>query len=44
MVDDVVTTGATVNSLCHTLLTAGAQRIDIWCVCRTPLTLEKTNR
>lgn len=41
IVDDVVTTGATVNSLCHTLLAAGVQRIDIWCICRTSLTIQK---
>ena len=41
IIDDVVTTGATVNSLCHTLLKAGAQRIDIWCCCRTSLTAQK---
>jgi len=41
IVDDVVTTGATANSLCNTLLRVGVQRIDIWCVCRTPLTIQK---
>ena len=41
IVDDVVTTGATVNSLCKTLLAAGAQRIDVWCICRTSLTILK---
>lgn len=42
IIDDVVTTGATVNSLCHTLLEAGAQRIDIWCISRTSLTTQKS--
>jgi ComF family protein len=42
IIDDVVTTGATVNSLCHTLLEAGAQRIDIWCISRTSLTIQKS--
>ena len=42
IIDDVVTTGATVNSLCHTLLEAGVQRIDIWCISRTSLTIQKS--
>lgn len=37
IIDDVVTTGSTVNSLAKALLHAGAQRIDIWCICRTSL-------
>lgn len=37
IIDDVVTTGATVDSLCKTLLQAGVQRVDIWCICRTAL-------
>ncbi|MCW8994803.1 MAG: double zinc ribbon domain-containing protein [Psychromonas sp.] len=37
IIDDVVTTGATVNSLCQVLLQAGVKRIDVWCVCRTAL-------
>ncbi|WP_435236412.1 ComF family protein [Psychromonas sp. PT13] len=37
IIDDVVTTGATVNSLSKTLLQAGAKQIDIWCICRTSL-------
>ena len=41
IIDDVVTTGATVNSLSQTLLAAGVQRIDIWCICRTSLTIQK---
>ncbi len=41
IVDDVVTTGATVNSLSQTLLAAGVHRIDIWCICRTSLTIQK---
>lgn len=35
IIDDVVTTGATVNSLSQLLVQAGVKRIDIWCVCRT---------
>ncbi|WP_281167235.1 ComF family protein [Psychromonas ossibalaenae] len=41
IIDDVVTTGATVNSLCQILLQAGVRRIDIWCVCRTALPVHK---
>lgn len=41
IIDDVVTTGATVNSLGLALLKAGAQRIDIWCISRTSLTTQK---
>jgi len=37
IIDDVVTTGATVNSLAKALLQAGAKQIDIWCLCRTSL-------
>ena len=36
ILDDVVTTGATVNALSKTLLQAGASRCDIWCFARTP--------
>lgn len=36
IVDDVVTTGSTVRHLCHLLLDVGVQRIDIYCICRTP--------
>ena len=37
IIDDVVTTGATVNSICQTLLQAGVKRVDVWCLCRTAL-------
>lgn len=37
LIDDVVTTGATINSLCQCLLEAGVKRIDVWCICRTEL-------
>lgn len=37
IIDDVVTTGATVNSLCQILLQAGVKRVDVWCICRTAL-------
>lgn len=36
LVDDVVTTGSTVSVLCRLLREAGCQRIDIWCLARTP--------
>ena len=38
LIDDVVTTGATINSLCQCLLNdAKVKRIDVWCICRTEL-------
>ena len=36
IVDDVVTTGATVNELARCLKGAGAVRVDVWAVARTP--------
>lgn len=36
IVDDVVTTGATADTLARTLKRAGAARVDIWAVARTP--------
>ena len=36
VVDDVVTTGATAAELARTLLRAGASRVDVWAVARTP--------
>ncbi|WP_317931125.1 ComF family protein [Halioxenophilus sp. WMMB6] len=36
LVDDVVTTGATANSLAQTLLKAGASRVDLLALARTP--------
>ncbi|MBE2896905.1 amidophosphoribosyltransferase [Pasteurellaceae bacterium HPA106] len=35
LVDDVVTTGATVNELCRVLKRAGAREVSIWCLCRS---------
>ena len=36
IVDDVMTTGATAEELSRTLLSAGAARVSVWCVARTP--------
>ena len=36
IIDDVVTTGATVNALARCLKRAGAHRVDVWAVARTP--------
>ena len=36
IVDDVVTTGATVHALARCLKTAGARRVDVWAIARTP--------
>lgn len=35
IVDDVVTTGTTVQQLCKLLLHIGVKKIDIYCICRT---------
>lgn len=34
VMDDVVTTGNTVNALCRVLKNAGVEQIDVWCICR----------
>ncbi|MEH6589173.1 MAG: ComF family protein [Halioglobus sp.] len=36
LVDDIVTTGSTANSIAKNLLDAGASRVEIWCLARTP--------
>ncbi|MCW8890047.1 MAG: ComF family protein [Sedimenticola sp.] len=36
LVDDVVTTGSTVNELARQLKKTGIQRIDVWAIARTP--------
>ena len=36
IIDDVITTGATVNALARCLKGAGVRRVDVWAVARTP--------
>jgi ComF family protein len=36
IVDDVMTTGATVEALAREFLRQGASRVDVWCCARTP--------
>jgi ComF family protein len=36
LVDDVLTTGATANTLARLLKKAGARRVDVYCLARTP--------
>ncbi|MCZ6830155.1 MAG: phosphoribosyltransferase family protein [Gammaproteobacteria bacterium] len=36
IVDDVMTTGATVEALAREILNQGARRVDVWCCARTP--------
>ena len=36
IIDDVVTTGATVSEIARLLKQQGVQRVDIWCLARTP--------
>lgn len=36
LIDDVVTTGATVNEITGILKGNGVKRVDIWCIARTP--------
>jgi ComF family protein len=35
VVDDVVTTGNTINEFCSTLKKNGVEKIDVWCLART---------
>ena len=35
LIDDVMTTGATVEEASRTLLAAGARQVSVWCVART---------
>lgn len=41
IVDDVLTTGSTVQHLCKLLLEAGVKTVDIYCICRTPEPTDK---
>lgn len=34
VIDDVITTGSTIQEFCHELKKAGAKRIDVWCCAR----------
>lgn len=36
VVDDVVTTGHTVSELARSLVAAGAERVEVWCLARAP--------
>lgn len=36
ILDDVVTTGATVSELARTLRSSGCERVDVWALARTP--------
>ncbi len=36
IIDDVITTGATAISMSNVLLAAGARRVDVWALARTP--------
>jgi ComF family protein len=36
IVDDVLTTGTTVNTLARELRKAGATHVEVWCIARTP--------
>jgi ComF family protein len=36
LVDDVLTTGSTADAIARKLLNAGAQRVDVYCLARTP--------
>ena len=35
IVDDVVTTGATVDALAELLIKAGAKQVDVWAIAKT---------
>jgi ComF family protein len=43
LVDDVLTTGATVASLAHALRAAGAAEVEVWCLARTPAPATSNN-
>jgi ComF family protein len=35
IMDDVVTTGSTINAISEAFREAGVQQIDVWCICKT---------
>ena len=35
LIDDVITTGATLNSIVPLLFRAGARSVEVWAICRT---------
>lgn len=37
IIDDVITTGASVNQVCELLTQAGVAQISVWCICATPI-------
>jgi ComF family protein len=37
IIDDLVTTGSTVNALALSLKEAGVERVDVWCIARTAI-------
>ncbi|TDO98273.1 ComF family protein [Marinomonas balearica] len=39
LIDDVMTTGSTLEACTHSLLKAGASRVDVWVFARTPASL-----
>lgn len=38
LIDDVITTGSTANAASKSLLNAGADKVQLWCLARTPFT------
>jgi ComF family protein len=38
LIDDVITTGSTANAASKSLLNAGADKVQLWCLARTPYT------
>jgi len=41
IIDDVITTGATINEVCKQLKHKGVTQIDVWTICATPIDKEK---
>ena len=44
IIDDVITTGATLEAVAETLAKAGAARIDAWCLARAPQIQKENTR